>query len=97
MAKKIEEKFRRAYNYGSDIGSESQTKRVEKQHYERGLNAGIWICIQHLVHYHDQPSMASEILDAAGFSEKEALECQNISGTFNEEMLKFIKLNYEES
>ena len=52
---------------------------------------GIWFAVQHLVIVRDKPVIAAGIIDEAGLSIDECKAAQKRAGSFNDQMLEFIK------
>lgn len=52
---------------------------------------GIWFAVQHLVIVRDVPAIAAGIIDEASLSIDDCKAAQKRSGSFNDQMLEFIK------
>lgn len=52
---------------------------------------GIWFAIQHIIVVRDMPAIAAEIVKEANLSTKECKAAQKRSGSFSDQMEKFIE------
>lgn len=52
---------------------------------------GIWFAVQHIVVVRDMPTIAAGIVKEATLSIKDCKAAQKRSGSFNSQMMKFIK------
>jgi len=56
---------------------------------------GIWFAVQHIVIVRDMPAIAFGIIDEAGLSVADCKAAQKRSGSFDKQMIKFIKTELE--
>lgn len=56
----------------------------------KGMNQGIWLAVQELAHDGRWTQAAEELVSSCGLTEDECRKLQEESGSFDDEMLKFI-------
>lgn len=63
---------------------------MDENERKKGMNQGIWLAVQELAHAGRWTQAAEELVSSCGLTEDECRELQEESGSFNDEMLKFI-------
>lgn len=58
---------------------------------DNNFTDGIWFAVQHIVVVRDMPAIAVGIVKEAGLSVVDCLAAQKRSGSFDMQMMKFIK------
>lgn len=63
---------------------------MDENERKKGMNQGIWLAVQELAHDGRWTQAAEELVSSCGLTEDECRKLQEESGSFDDEMLKFI-------
>ncbi len=55
------------------------------------FDEGVWVSVQYLHAVEGETSLAEDLCRYSGYSEEEMMALQKINGSYEEEMLQFIK------